>query len=137
MLALDSLENDVNMLQMQLSSALEQQMNASKSNQALPMSENVCDLVAAVKLTLLYVQNKLTSRETMGRDAELEKLKAELFDLRDTLDKRDSQTSLSRQHSEDLKKSYESLVQKHCEELELLKNQSDDKLCELKKGINK
>lgn len=133
--ALDSLENEVNTLQMQLSAALEQQLKASQSNEDLPMSENVFDLVAAVKLTLLYVQNKLTSRETMGRDAELEKLKAELFDLRDTLDKRDSQTSLSRQHSEDLQKSYDSLVQKHSEELELLKKQSDEKLCHLTNGI--
>lgn len=126
----------MNTLQMQLSAALEQQLKASKCNQALPMSENVLDLVAAVKLTLLYVQNKLTSRETMGRDAELEKLKAELFDLRDTLDKRDSQTSLSRQHSEELQKSYDSLVEKHCEELGLLKNQSDEKLCQLKNGMS-
>lgn len=122
---------------MQLSNVLEQQLIAKKSNQALPISENVVDLVAAVKLTLLYVQNKLTSRETMGRDAELEKLKAELFDLRDSLDKRESLTSLSRQLSEEQhQKSYDSIVEKHCEELQLLKNESDEKLYNLKKGIN-
>lgn len=69
---LDELESEVNTLQAQLSAAL-----------ALQKSQQNADLVAAVKLTLLYVQNKLTSRETMGNEDELERLKAELLNLRE------------------------------------------------------
>lgn len=70
--ALNELEQEVNTLQAQLSVALQQQ-------RTLPMA----DLLSAVKLTLLYVQNKLTSRETLGNEEELEKLKAELLSLRE------------------------------------------------------
>lgn len=72
---LDELESEVNALQAQLSAAL-----------ALQKSQQNADLVAAVKLTLLYVQNKLTSRETMGNEDELERLKAELLNLRERSD---------------------------------------------------
>lgn len=70
---LDELETEVNTLQSQLSAALTHQRN-----------QQMTDLVAAVKLTLLYVQNKLTSRETMVDDqTELERLKVELLNLRE------------------------------------------------------
>lgn len=89
--ALDDLEQEVNTLQAQLSVALQQQ-------RTLPMA----DLLSAVKLTLLYVQNKLTSRETLGNEEELERLKAELLNLRE---RRESEAlTQSRQEIDRLKK---------------------------------
>lgn len=89
--ALDDLEKEVNKLQEQLSMALQQQ-------RTLPMA----DLLSAVKLTLLYVQNKLTSRETLGNEEELERLKAELLNLRE---RRESDAlTQSRQEIDRLKK---------------------------------
>lgn len=70
--ALNELELEVNALQTQLSLALQQQR-----------TQPMADLLSAVKLTLLYVQNKLTSRETLGNEEELERLKAELLNLRE------------------------------------------------------
>lgn len=89
--ALNELEQEVNALQAQLSVALQQQR-----------TQPMADLLSAVKLTLLYVQNKLTSRETLGNEEELERLKAELLNLRE---RRDSDAlQLARQEIDRLKK---------------------------------
>lgn len=70
------------MLQLQLAAASQSKVG-----------DNVVDLLAAVKLTLLYVQNKLSSREAFGKE-ELEKLKLELLNL----SRKRSSTSIGENH---------------------------------------
>lgn len=87
--ALDNLECEVDTLQSQLSDALISQREANQMNQPPPLSDSTVDLVAAVKLTLLYVQNKLSPDDVRGHEAELERLKAELLNLRNQDAKRE------------------------------------------------
>lgn len=82
LVALDNLESEVDGLQVTLSGALQSQREASLANQPKPLSDSTVDLVAAVKLTLLYVQNKLSPDDIGGHESELERLIAELLSLR-------------------------------------------------------
>ena len=88
-MALDELEKEVSTLQHQLSAAFQPsqfpsiQTDEKNFNIATtPTTDNLIDLVAAVKITLLYVQNKLSSNDYKSSD-ELDKLKEELLNLHD------------------------------------------------------